>query len=120
MKGYFNISDYRGFLLIEVAVEKFDFFMISENSGPLRLLLAERHYPSCIIDCLKVKLIDSSVFGFLLEAGNTIKKIGNDIVIVCDDPEVLHVMNMLRLPQMIRVFATREKAVDYLNSLKDM
>ncbi len=120
MNGYFNIIDCRGILLIEVAVEKFDFFMISENSDTLRRLLDDRHYPSIIFDLAGVRLIDSSVFGFLLETRNAIKKQGNEIAIICRDPEVLRVMEMLKVPRIIRVFESRDTAFDYLNSLRDV
>ena len=109
MDGDFSIIEYRGLLLIEVMVEKFDFFLISDHSVQLRGLLDKRQYPSIIFDFTRVKLIDSSVFGFLLEVRNTVKKMGNDIAIVCDDPEVLYVMKMLKLPQILRVFGAREK-----------
>lgn len=120
MDGDFNIINYRGYLLIEVMVEKFDFFLISENSVQLRGLLDDRQYPSIIFDFNRVRLIDSSVFGFLLEVRNTVKKTGNDITIVCDDHEVLLVMKMLKLTQILRVFGDREKAADYLDSLPDV
>jgi anti-anti-sigma factor len=120
MDGDFNIIDYRGLLIIEVMVEKIDFFLISDNSAHLRGMMDERQYPSVIFDFSRIKVIDSSVFGFLLEVRNTVKKNGNDIAIVCDDTEVLHVMKMLNVPQIIRIFGIREKAFDYLNSLSDV
>ncbi|HNW30440.1 MAG TPA: STAS domain-containing protein [Spirochaetota bacterium] len=120
MNGDFTITDFKGLLVIEVMVEKFDFFLISEHSLRLRGLLEERHYPSIIFDFTRVKFIDSSVFGFLLEVRNTVEKQGNDIAIVCSDPDVLHVMRMLKVPQVMQVFGNRDKAEDYLNSLKDM
>ncbi|HOT44744.1 MAG TPA: STAS domain-containing protein [Spirochaetota bacterium] len=120
MDGDFNIADYRGLLIIEVMVEKFDFFLISEHSVRLRGLLEERHHPSIIFDFTGVRFIDSSVFGFLLEVRTSVEKHGNDIAIVCSDPEVLHIMRMLKVTQIMQVFGTRDKAADYLNSLQDM
>ncbi len=118
MDGDLHIIDYRGLLVIEVMVEKFDFFMVSDNSAQLRDLLEERHYPSIIFDFNRVSLIDSSVFGFLLEVQNSVKKNGRGIAIVCNDPKVLHVMAMLKVPQIIRVLETREQAFEYLDNLQ--
>lgn len=120
MNGDFNISDFKGLLVIEVMVEKFDFFLVSENSLRLRNLLEERRFPSIIFDLARVRLVDSSVFGFLLEVRNTVEKQGNDIAIVCGDPDVLHVMKMLKMQSIMQVFATREKAAEYLNSLRNL
>lgn len=120
MNDSIAIEDFRGLLVIEMKMEKLDFFLISEKSAQLRSLLEERRYPSIIFDFTSVRLIDSSVFGFLLEIRNTIKKKGNEITIVCSEPEVLYVMKMLKVPQIIHVFHSREEAADYLNSLNNV
>jgi anti-anti-sigma factor len=120
MNGDLNIVDYRGLMVIEVMVEKFDFFLISEHSTRLRDMLEDHHYPSLIFDLTRVKVIDSSVFGFLLETRNSLKKRGHEIAILCRDPEVMHVMNMLKVPQIMRIFESREKAADFLDSLPDV
>jgi len=115
MEGHFKLHEYRTILVVEVLVEKFDFFELSESSGYLRKMLHERHYPSMIFDLSRVTFIDSSVFGFLLEIHNIIKKKGNEIVVVCTDQGVLNVMIMLTVPDIIKVFQSREKAGEYLN-----
>jgi anti-anti-sigma factor len=120
MDGDFNIINHQGLLLIEVMVEKIDFFMLSDNSTRLRSILEDRQYPSMIFDFSRIKVIDSSVFGFILEVLNSVKKKGNELVIVCNDKGVLHIMKMLTISQIIRVFATRDDASDYLNSLSDV
>ncbi len=117
MEGDINISDDHGLLVIEIMVEKFDFFLISDHADRLRDLLAGRSYPPAIFDLTRVKVIDSSVFGFLLEIRNTMKKKGREIAVVCVDPEALHVMEMLKVPRFIRVFQSRDGAGEYLNSL---
>jgi anti-anti-sigma factor len=117
MEGDINISDDRGILVIEVMVDKFDFFLISDHADRLRDLLAERRYPPTIFDLARVKVIDSSVFGFLLEIRNAMKKKGREIAVVCVDPEVLHVMEMLKVSRFISVFQSRDRAGKYLNSL---
>jgi anti-anti-sigma factor len=115
MESHFKLYEYSGILVIDVLMDKFDFFELSESSAYLRKMLNERHYPSLIFDLCRVTFIDSSVFGFLLEIHNSTKKKGNEIVIVCTDKGVLHVMNMLTVSDIIKVFESREKAQEYLN-----
>ena len=115
MESHFKLYEYSSILVVEVLMEKFDFFELSESSAYLRKMLHERHFPSMIFDLTKVAFIDSSAFGFLLEIHNSIKKKGNEIVIVCTNQEVLHVMTMLTVPEIIKVFQSREKAQEYLN-----
>lgn len=117
MEGDINIIEDHGLLIIEVMVEKFDFFLISDHADRLRGILEERRYPPALFDCTRVKVIDSSVFGFLLEIRNAMKKKGREIAVVCVDPEALHVMEMLKVPRFIRVFQSRAGAIEYLNSL---
>ena len=100
---------------MEVLTEKFDFLELSESSRYLRSIFEKRDYPSMIFDLLKVKFIDSSVFGFLLEIHNRARKNGNKIVILCADKTVLHVMSMLTVPEIIKVYRTIEDAEQYLN-----
>ncbi len=110
----FNLYEHYGVLVVDVLVQKFDFFEISEFSKYLRSCLEERGYPSTIFDISRVEIVDSSVFGFILEIHKTVTKNGNKLAIVCRDPEVLNVMNLLTLPQIIPVFDTPEAAADHL------
>jgi anti-anti-sigma factor len=114
MNGHFNIYGKSSILVVEVLVDKFDFLELSESSRYLRNLLEKRDYPSAIFDLLRVTFIDSSVFGFLLDMQNRAKKKGNKITIVCADKAVLHVMAMLTIPEIIRVFPGLEEAEKYL------
>jgi anti-anti-sigma factor len=114
MNGHFNIYEKSSILVVEVLVDKFDFLELSESSRYLRNLLEKRDYPSAIFDLLRVTFIDSSVFGFLLDMQNRAKKKGNKITIVCADKAVLHVMAMLTIPEIIRVFPGLEEAEKYL------
>jgi anti-anti-sigma factor len=115
MERHFAIHDYHTSLVVEVLVDKFDFLELSESSGYLRNILEKRHYPPTIFDLRKVTFIDSSVFGFLLEIHNRAKKKGNKIAIVCADKALLRVMAMLTVPDIIKVFQTREQGEEYLN-----
>jgi Anti-anti-sigma regulatory factor (antagonist of anti-sigma factor) len=115
MESHFKLHEYSTILVVEVLVEKFDFFELSEASAYLRNILEKRHYPSMVFDFSRVSFIDSSVFGFLLEIHSSTKKNGNEIAVVCIDNSVLHVMTMLKLTDIIKVFQSREKAGEYLN-----
>ncbi|TFH43340.1 MAG: STAS domain-containing protein [Chrysiogenales bacterium] len=114
MDDMFNLYEHRGVLVVEVLVQKFDFLVISECSRYLRSCLEKREYPSTVFDIGRVVIIDSSVFGFLLEIYKTVTKKGNKIAIVCRDRLVLNAMNLLTLPQIIPVFDTLEAAADHL------
>jgi len=115
MDRHFKIHEKHAILTVEVLVDKFDFLELSESSRYLRNILEKRNYPTTIFDLQRVGFIDSSVFGFLLEIHNMAKKKGNKIVIVCADKTVLHVMAMLTVPEIIKVFPTIEEAEGYLN-----
>lgn len=114
MEDMFNLYEHRGVLVVDILVQKFDFFEISEFSKYLRSCLEERGYPSTIFDIGRVEIIDSSVFGFLLDIYKTVSGNGNKTAIVCRDREVLHAMNLLTIPKIIPVFDTLEAAADNL------
>jgi anti-anti-sigma factor len=115
MDGHFKIYEKDAILVVKVLVDKFDFLELSESSRYLRSIFEKRNYPSMIFDLLKVTFIDSSVFGFLLEVHNRTIKNGNKIAIICSDKTVLHVMSMLTVTELIKVFPTMDEAENYLN-----
>jgi anti-anti-sigma factor len=115
MNANYKIENAKGFFIIEVLVEKFDFFEISESAAYLRDLIQERDYISAIFDLTRVSYIDSSVFGLILEISRTLKPKGNEIVIICTNTDVLRVMALLKVSTILPVFYTRAEAVDYLN-----
>jgi anti-anti-sigma factor len=120
MDNHFSTYESGDFMMVEVLVEKLDFYGISESSQYLRNILEERHFPTLIFDFSKVAFIDSSVFGFLLEIRSSVQKNGNEMAIVCTNEEVLRVMSMLNVSILIKVFPDIGKARAYLNSLRDM
>lgn len=99
-------------LVIEILAEKFDFFEISKSSIPLRELIEKKGSPGLVFDLSRVKIIDSSVFGFLIEMRSNIKKNGNDVVLVCSDPYVLHIMTMMKVQDMMKVVPDLDDAFD--------
>ena len=110
MKDHYNVYTHDVLLVIEVLVEKFDFFEISESSIYLRDLLKKKHYPALIFDLRRVKIIDSSVFGFLIEIRNKIKQNGYDIILVSEESYILHIMDMMKVPQIMKVVPRLEEA----------
>ncbi|OHD64833.1 MAG: hypothetical protein A2176_10990 [Spirochaetes bacterium RBG_13_51_14] len=114
MQDNYKVYTHRGILVIEILVERFDFFEISESSGFLRTVMAEHRYPSMIFNLSKAMIIDSSVFGFIIEIRNAIDKNGNELVIVCRNRDILYIMDMLKITQIMRVFPSVDAAADYL------
>lgn len=116
MKDHYNVYMHDVLLVIEVLVEKFDFFEISDASIYLRDLLKKKNYPGLIFDLRRVKIIDSSVFGFLIEIRNKIRQNGYDIVLVSDDGYVLHIMEMMKVSQIMKVVSRLEDAFACFNA----
>jgi anti-anti-sigma factor len=103
-------------LVVKVLVDTLDFYEISDSAGYLRNELAKRSHPSMVFDLSTVEFIDSSVFGFFIEVRNTIKKNGNEIAIVCQNKDILHIITMLKVDEIIRIFPSLEAALKYLRS----
>jgi anti-anti-sigma factor len=119
MDHHYSFYEFQGLLVIEVKVEKFDFFEISVSSAYLRNEIEKRVYPAIIFDFSRVFYIDSSAFGFLFDLRNSIKKKSYEIAIVCTNKEVLHVMQLLMVHKVIKIFDTREAAAEYLSDTKN-
>jgi len=103
-------------LVIKVLIDTMDFYEMSDSANFLRNELQMRSYPSLVFDLTTVEFIDSSVFGFFIEVRNIIKKNGNEMVIVCQNKDILHIISMLKVDEIARVFLTLEAALKYLRS----
>lgn len=114
MTDHFDVYTHRDMLVVKVRAEKLDFFVISESSAYLRSLFEDRHYPSTIFDLTGVSIIDSSAFGFFIEIRNEMVKQGRDLVIVCSDADILHIISMLNVSRIIRIFPDIDRAADSL------
>jgi anti-anti-sigma factor len=117
MNDHYELIDSGSLLVIKVLIDTLDFYEISDAANYLRAELNRRAYPSLVFDLSMVEFIDSSVFGFFIEVRNTIKKNGNDIAIVCRNKDLLHIISMLKINEIMRVFPGLEAALNYLRSL---
>jgi anti-anti-sigma factor len=116
MKEHYELVDSESLLLVRVLIDTMDFYEISEAAGYLRSELSRRSYPSTVFDLSRVEFIDSSVFGFFIEVRNHAKKNGNDVSIVCNNRDILHIMSMLKIHEIMRVFNSLDEAMASLRS----
>jgi anti-anti-sigma factor len=116
MNDHYELIDSGNLLVIKVLIDTLDFYEISDSANFLRTELSRRSYPSLVFDLSTVEFIDSSVFGFFIEVRNTIKKNSNEIAIVCQNKDILHIISMLKVNEIIHVFPGLEAALKHLRS----
>jgi anti-sigma B factor antagonist len=117
MNDHYELIDSGNLLVIKVLIDTLDFYEISDSANFLRTELNKRSYPSLVFDLSTVEFIDSSVFGFFIEVRNSIKKNGNEIAIVCQNKDILHIISMLKVDEIIRVYPGLEAALKHLRAL---
>ncbi len=111
MKKKFKYYINNDILLIEILVEKFDFLELSDTSDLLRKIIQSYEYPNIIFNFSRLKYIDSSIFGFLIETRSQVEKNGNKIVIISADDEIRNIMKLLSVDRLFYNASTLNDAM---------
>ena len=64
-----------------------------------------------IVDLCATTFIDSTAIGVLVAAGNRLRDSDGSLILVCDEPNVLRVFEMIGMDQFLPVYGSREEAV---------
>ena len=64
-----------------------------------------------VVDLCAVSFIDSTAIGVLVAAGNRARVAGGSLTLVCDEPNVLRIFEMIGMDQFLPVHTSREEAV---------
>jgi anti-anti-sigma factor len=115
MKEKFTFIEFRGRTVIDFTLQKFDLFVVPEISKIIETSIKEWGFPDLIIDITKITSIDSSGFGFLISTKNTIDRHGREAVLVCDNDGIMHIIGILNMSRVLKIFKTRGEAAEYLD-----
>ncbi len=113
-----KLKDYthNDILVFEALIEKFDFHELSETSNIIRSKIESNDYPNIIFNFNKVKYIDSSTFGFLIELKKPVEKNKNKIIIVCRDRDLKSIIRLINLDRIFNVFSSIDDAYEFFNN----
>jgi anti-sigma B factor antagonist len=64
-----------------------------------------------VVDLCATSFIDSTAIGMLIAAGNRAQASGGLLTLVCDEPNVLRVFELIAMDQYLPVYASLEEAV---------
>lgn len=116
MKKSINCIKYEGYSVIEVLIDQFDFFQTPNISHQVDDLFPDHDFTHIIFDFKNITYIDSAGIGYLINLRKETIKYGSEIIIVCNDQELLHVMNVSKLLSFFKVNATLNDAIEMVKN----
>lgn len=104
-----NLTTIGDVAVVELLVETLDAYNVDDVKAELDGVAAE--HPKTVVDLGRVKFVDSSGCGALVEMQKRFHAGGGDLRMCNPTPNVKTVLDMVRLNRVLGLYATRELAV---------
>ncbi len=116
MQEQFELHEHSDYLILKLNLTKFDLFEIPEISKSIEKKIRDLNQPALIIDMNNINHIDSTGFGFLISTRNNILKQDKELVVLCNNDSILHVIEILNMNRVLKVFNSLQDAEKYLST----
>jgi len=113
MNKQYELHEKNNYLIIEILVEKVDFFDTPDIAHEFEDIIELKDFPNVIFDLNHITYIDSSGIGFLISIRNKLKNNKSELTTVCSNPDIIHIMELLKVPQFFKIFRNRQDAENY-------
>jgi len=101
-------------VVLKITSDDFALHEVTKVSSKTTLQLQNLNYPNTIIDLRGVQYIDTSGIGYMANTKNLLKNHGSELVIVCDNENILDIMRIIKLDTFVKIFATADAADAYM------
>lgn len=103
-------------LLMTVLSYSFGHGEISQIKSSSHQKIEEESFPNLIIDLSNVDFIDSSVIGYFVNLKKILEKNDSKVSIICNNTNILKIMNMINFQKIIKISKDMEEAKNYFSS----
>lgn len=111
-----EILDKKTHVVVNVISDDFALHEVTKVSSKIAAQLQKMDYPKTIIDLNGVQYIDTSGIGFIANTKNLLKNRTSELIVVCNNENILDIMRIIKLNTLVKIFATLEAAELYITS----
>ncbi|MBN1534812.1 MAG: STAS domain-containing protein [Spirochaetes bacterium] len=108
-----ELNEKETYVIIKILSDDFALHEVTKVSSKTMAQLQRLKYPRTIVDLHDVQYIDTSGIGFLANTKNLLKNNGSELIIVCENDNILDIMRIIKLNTFVKIFATLEAAEQY-------
>ena len=116
MMDIIQIDEFDKYVIMRINNDDFGLHEVTKNSAKTNEKFKSLNFPNVIVDLTKIQYIDTSGIGFIANTKNMLKSNGSELVITCDNENILDIMRIIKLNSFVKIFSTLEAAEEYMKN----